>query len=341
MPEAAETPKTSWFHRALPGITLMLMAALIAELLPGATRISSAVFFPIETVIWGGGAVLARYFVRRYRLGWFNLLLLALALAVGEECLIQQTSFAPLVIKLKGVEYARAFGFNYVYFVWAMLYEALFVVLVPVGLTELIFRGRKTQPWLSGWGIGIICVLFVPACLVAWYGWNQIARTKVFNLPAYDIPPHLAAIGAAALVVLILAALGPVRRGLAGTPKPLMPLHPLVLFSLGVVVSIVIFGIEMLAFGAAPQVPALAPVAAGVVLAIVLTLTVPRFMAHEKWSGWHDIGALYGVTLGNFAIMFVAFQGAAPVDLYGKIILDALAVVLMVWLMLARRPRKV
>ncbi|WP_443748233.1 hypothetical protein [Asticcacaulis solisilvae] len=340
MPEVAEVQKKSWFHRALPGITLMLMAALITELLPGATRISSAIFFPIETIIWGGGAVLARFFVRRYRLGWFNLLLLALALAVAEECLIQQTSFAPLIIKLKGVEYARAYGFNYVYFVWAMLYEALFAVLVPVGLTELIFRGRKDQPWLSGWGIGIICVLFLPACFVAWFGWNQIARTKVFHLPAYNIPPDLAIAGAVALAVLLLAALGPVRRAFAGAAKPMTPPHPVVLFVLGVLVAVVIFGIEILAFGIAPQVPPLAPVAAGIVLALVLIMTVPGFMAHEKWGNWHAIGALYGVTLGNFAIMFVAFNGAAPVDLYGKIILDAIAVLLMLWLMLARGGKR-
>jgi hypothetical protein len=339
MHDAAETPKKSWFDRILPGITLMLMAALITELLPGATRISSAIFFPIETIIWGGGAVLARFFVRRYRLGWFNLVLLALALAVAEECLIQQTSFAPLIIKLKGVEYGRAYGFNYVYFVWALLYEALFAVVVPVGLTELIFRGRKDQPWLSGWGIGIICVLFLPACFVAWYGWNQIARTKVFHLPAYDIPPHLAIAGAVALVVLLLAALGPLRRALAGAPKPMTPWHPVVLFGLGVLVSVVIFGIEILAFGIAPEVPPLVPVAAGVGLGLMLMATLPRFMAHETWSRRHDIGALYGITLGNFAVMFVAFQGAATVDLYGKIVLDGIALILMVWLMLARGGR--
>jgi len=47
-------------------------------------------------------------------------LLLALALAVAEECLIQQTSLAPMVLKLKGEVYARAYGVNYVYFLWAL-----------------------------------------------------------------------------------------------------------------------------------------------------------------------------------------------------------------------------
>ncbi len=340
MPAAVENRKKSWFHRALPALTLMIMAPLIAEVLPGATRISSIFVFPIEIVIWGGGAVMARYFVRRLRLGWGNLLLLALALAVAEECLIQQTSFAPLVIKLKGVEYGREWGFNYVYFVWAMLYEALFVVLVPVGLTELIFRDRKNQPWLSGWGIGTICVLFIPACRAAWFGWTQIARTQVFHMPAYTLPLPLAGAGAAAVAVLVFAALGPARRLLAAPARPLTPPHPLVLFGLGVLVSVAVFGIEIVAFGIAPQVPTAAPVAAGIGLAFAIAATAPRFMADARWSAAHDVGALYGATLGNFAVMFLAFQGAAPLDLYGKIVLDAAAVLLMVWLMLARGGRK-
>jgi hypothetical protein len=102
MPVAQETPKKLWFDRILPALTLMVMAPLIAEVLPGATRFSALLGFPaifvMEVLIWGTGAVLARYLVRRFRLGWFNLILLALALAVAEECLVQQTSFASLVV---------------------------------------------------------------------------------------------------------------------------------------------------------------------------------------------------------------------------------------------------
>ena len=59
-----------------------------------------------------------------------------MALSVAEECVIQQTSLAPLVFKIKGVEYARAFDVNYVYFLWALIYEGLFVVFIPIGLTH-------------------------------------------------------------------------------------------------------------------------------------------------------------------------------------------------------------
>src|SRR5450755_2745325 len=100
MTEFTRPAAESRMLRVLPALSLMVLAPLIAEVLPGATRVTSIFVLPIEILIWGGGAVLIRFAVRQLRLGWLNMLLLAMALAVAEECLIQQTSFAPLVIKL-------------------------------------------------------------------------------------------------------------------------------------------------------------------------------------------------------------------------------------------------
>jgi hypothetical protein len=316
--------KKSWFYRALPGLTLMLLAPLIAEILPGATRTSSAFVYPIEVLIWGGGAVMARYLVRRFRLGWLNLLLLAMALAVAEECLIQQTSFAPLAIKLKGVEYARAFGFNYLYFLWAMIYEAVFVVLVPVTLCELIFPSRRENGWLGAWGIGVICVLFLPACHAAWYGWNMVARVRYLHEPPYVLPRVDMIAGAVAIFALIALAVGPLRRVLARPAKPMTPPHPLLVTVLAGAFSVV-----------APAIP----MGVGCVLAILTLVLVPGWMAHARWGRWHDLGLTYGAITGNCGIMFVGFIGAAPIDLWGKVVLDAIAGLMLLWLLVkvARR----
>ncbi len=221
MTDATPREAGKWFTRALPALTLMVLAPLIAEVLPGATRMSAIFVLPIEIAIWGGGAVLIREAVRRWNLGWLNMLLLALALALAEECVIQQTSLAPVVIKLKGVEYARAFGVNYVYLLWALIYETLFVVFIPVALAELIFRGRREEGWLSAAGVAVITIVFLPACGLAWFSWTQIARTKVFHLDPYNPPLSHSAIAAAAIVVLIYLAVGPPRQQLAR--KPIAP----------------------------------------------------------------------------------------------------------------------
>jgi hypothetical protein len=39
-------------------LLLMILAPLSAEILPGATRFSAIFVFPIEVVVWGGGALL-------------------------------------------------------------------------------------------------------------------------------------------------------------------------------------------------------------------------------------------------------------------------------------------
>lgn len=332
--------KRSWFSKLLPALTLLVMAPAIAELLPGATRVSAAIFFPVEMMIWGGGAVLARFFVRKYRLGWFNLVLLALALSVAEECLIQQTSFASLVIQLKGVEYGRAFGVNYVYFVWALLYEAIFVVCIPVLLCEMLFPSRKADGWLNGWGIGVLVVLFAVACVPAWYGWNMIARVQIFHLEAYHLPQDLMIAAITGLLVLVLLALGPTRRLVAGAAKPLSPPHPLVLAVLGVADAGVIFAIEILAFGIMPQMPEVVPVVTGIVLGLLMLVLVPRWMASPAWTRWHDVTMSYSTVLANFGFLFVAFIGASPVDLYGKIVLDVLGALLMSWLAVVYLRRK-
>jgi len=54
-----DTPSTQKGHAA-PAWTLVLLAPLISEVLPGATRISAIFVFPIEVAIWGGGALLIR-----------------------------------------------------------------------------------------------------------------------------------------------------------------------------------------------------------------------------------------------------------------------------------------
>jgi hypothetical protein len=186
----------------------------------------------------------------------------------------------------------------------------------------------------------VICGLFFPACFLAWYSWTQIARTKVFHLPDYQLPVDYAIVGAAAIAALIFVAVGPARRRLAAPAKPLSPPHPLILFVLAAMAAAVMFALCVLGFGIQPDFPPVAAMAVALGLAAVLMLFAPRFMAHAKWGRGHDFAVMYGMVLSNFAVMFVAFIGAAPIDLYGKIILDVVAVLLMLWLMLARWPRK-
>src|SRR5438445_9309347 len=238
--------------RMAPALTLAFLAPMFTEVLPGATRFSSIFVFPIELAVWGGGAVMARAIVRKRRLGWWSLLLFGLALSIAEEFLIQQTSVAPLVIRLKGETWARAFGVNYIYLLWALVYESTWVVLFPTLVTEMIFRARRNEPWLNRAGAIVTAALFGIGCFFAWFSWTQIARTKVFHQPSYTPPLGWVAVAVAAIVLLVFFATRlPPKPAAPGFKPP----RPWLLGLLGAIWAVLWFGLVVLAFGIDPSFP--------------------------------------------------------------------------------------
>jgi hypothetical protein len=313
------------------------MAPLVAEVLPGATRFSSLFVLPIEMCVWGGGALLIRAAVRRRRLGWPNLLALALALATAEECLIQQTSLAPMVLQLKGEVYARALGVNYVYLLWALVYEAVFVVILPIRLVELIFIRRREGLWVNKAGLVVTAALFLLGGFLAWYSWTQVARPSVFHVPPYTPPQGAILIAAAAIGGLVFIALGPFEKALSREPVPLPPPPPWLLGTAGALWAVLWYGLVLLGFGIAPSFPPLVAVGAGLLLAAVILVLLPRWAAGPRWHRGHEFAAIFGAMLGSMMAGFIGFIGAAPADLYFKVAVDLLAVALMIHLGLRRR----
>ena len=304
-------------------LTLMLLAPLLTEVLPGATRLSSIFVLPIEIFVWGGGALLIRYALRRWRLGWPAMLLMAFALALAEECIIQQTSVAPLVIHIKGVEYARALGINYVYLIWALLYESVFVVVVPIYLVELIFASRRERLWINKGGMFAVIALFVLGSFLAWFSWTRIARPKFFHLPIYTPP-----VGTTVIALLVIAGLIVVafRSGGKRVVRSMKPPPGWLLFIAGGLWSTALFGLLLMAFGIAPEFPVLLSVSWGIVLFLIGLLLLPRWALDT--SGIYIL--LFGTILGSMAVSFVGFGGGK--DLYFKIIVDVIALLLLILL---------
>jgi hypothetical protein len=326
------------FRRAMPALTLVALSPLVAEVLPGATRFSVLFVLPVEMCVWGGGALLIRYVVRRWRLGWLNMLLLALALAVAEECLIQQTSLAPMFLQLKGQEYARAFGVNYVYLLWALVYEAVFVVIVPVHLVELIFPDRRDDLWINRAGVIATTSLFLIGCYFAWFSWTQYARPYGFHVPIYNPPLGAMAIAAAVIGVLTFLAVGPYRYSLARGSSPLEPPPPWLLGLAGGLWAVVWYGLVLLGFGIAPWFPPALAVGGGLILATLIVLLLPRWAADSGWNVSHEFSVIFGTMLGSMLVGFIGFIGAWPPDLYFKACVDLIALILMI--VLGRRLQR-
>jgi hypothetical protein len=316
-------------NRMAPALLLAFLAPMFAEVLPGATRFSSIFVFPIEMAVWGGGAVMARALVRKNGLGWWSLLLFGLALSIAEEFLIQQTSVAPMVIRLKGETWARAFGVNYIYLLWALVYEAAWVVLLPTLTVELIFPDRRQEPWLSRVGAIVTGLLFAIGCFFAWFTWTQIARTKVFHQSAYTPPLIWVAVAVLAIAVLIVVALRlPAKPG----KRSLTPPMPWLLGLLGGIWAVLWFGLVVLAFGLKPGFPEAAAGAGGLIIAALLLIFVPRWAAHSDWRRAHDYALIAGSLTGSMLVSFVGFIGSANADLWFKLIVDIAGVAGLIWL---------
>lgn len=308
----------------------MIASPLLTEVLPGATRFSTMFVFPIEICVWGGGALLIRYAIRRKELGWLNMLLLALALSVAEEFLIQQTSVAPMVVQIKNITYARAFGINYIYLLWAVVYETIFVVFLPIYLVELIFPQRREELWANKAGLVLVILFFVLGSFFAWYSWTQIARPDVFHVPAYNPPFETIVIAVIAICSLLFAALGPIRKKLTIKLLPLKPPRLRTLNVASALWAVLWYGLVLLAVGIAPAFPSGLAVGVGLLLVAAILFLIPRWTVDRSWNRNHAFAVIFGATLGSMIVGFIGFIGATAIDLYFKIIVDVLACVFMI-----------
>ena len=335
-PSTAPALPISRWQRAGPVVALLLLSPVISEVLYGATRISVIFVLVPEILTWGCGALIIRESVRRWNRGWPSMLLLGLALAVAEEWVIQQTSIAPLVGLAKHA-YGRVWGINWVYFLWALGYESVWVVLVPVQLTELLFPSRREQPWLRTRGLVIASLVFVLGACMAWYGWTQRARVMIFHMPPYSPPPRYLAAALAVFVLLILAAYAmPSAHSRHNEVSPNAAPSPVLLGMIVTVLGSAWAAFVLLGFGSVPAVPFSLALAAGLAWCGLTLFLMRRWTSSSNWGDTHRFALVFGGILGCMLGGFAVFQlgGALRIDWIGKAILNAAAVA---WLIMVGR----
>jgi hypothetical protein len=332
-PDAAEGYESRW-RSVAPAVSLLLLAPVVSEVLLGATRLSVLFVLIPEIAIWGAGALLIRHAVRRCGRGWPSLLLLGLALAVAEECLIQQTSLAPPA-GLANRAYGRVWGVNWVYFLWALGYESVWVVVLPVQLTELLFRNRRNEPWVAKRGLILSSLAFVLGSLAAWYSWTQVARSKVFHMPEYQPPVLHIALAVAAILVLVAAAFSrwtirePVRIDSSGS-APGAWLAGLIAFVFALPWTLLV----LLAYGLAPAIPFGVPMVGGAIWACAVLAVFTRWTTSRTWSDMHRFAVVFGGVAACMAGGFVIFAvgGALAIDWIGKLMINLFAILAFICL---------
>jgi hypothetical protein len=318
--------------------TLVFLAPFIAEVLSGATRVSYIFVFIPEVLTWGCGALIIREVVRRWRGGWPSLLMLGMGLSIACELFIDQTSLAPLPWPGAQVDYGRVWGVNWIFFLFMLGFESVLVVLVPVRVTELIFSRRRDEPWLRTRGLVITSLIFLLGSFIAWYAWIKRARPMMLHVPEYR--PAAITLAAAGVAIAVLAVEAYLMRGVGRTVASRHTPAAWVVGLVALALGFPWYALLRLQFSEKPpSVPFGMALAVGVAWAGIAYLLIRRWTSSPQWSDLHRWALAFAATL---VCMVAGFDGSDTwlrMDLIGKIVLNAIALVgfLMLLRSLSRR----
>jgi hypothetical protein len=325
-PSQTATPIVLQQRFAAPVWTLLLLAPFIAEVLSASTRTSILFVYIPEVMVWGVGALLCRELVRRWRAGGVSLLFLGMALSIAEEFIIQQTSIAPLPFPGSHPDYGRVWGINLVYLLFMLGFESVWVVLVPVQITELIFPQQAKSPWLRKRGIIGACVAFILGSRIAWFGWTQKARPRLHAAP-YHPPLGMIVLGLTAIAVLIALAFLVRDFGQRSPTDPRRTVPPWLAALTALVMGSAWYQLISQNFTPNPVQPFWIAIVAGIAWAAVAFLLFVWWSSRPAWNQVHRFAAAFGATLACSAPPYYNAASWPKIDLIGKIIFDILALV--------------
>lgn len=306
--------------------TLVVLSPFIGEILSGSTRTSILFVFIPEMMVWGVGALLCRELVRRWRAGGVSLLLLGLAVSIAEEFIIQQTSLAPLPFPGSHADYGRVWGLNLVYLLFMLGYESIWVVVVPVQLTELFFPRQANLPWIRTRGSIISCIVFLLGCRIAWYGWTQQARPRLHAAP-YTPPWSLLAVGFTLIALLIIAAYLVRNFALPKSDDSRTTIPAWVAGLIAFVMGAAWFEVIAQIFVPNPVHSFWAVIGAEVLWAGIAFALFTGWSSRPAWSEIHGFSTAVGATLACMATPYLTISTWPKIDVIGKICFDVLAVI--------------
>ena len=330
-------PAVSRWARIGPVLTLLVLSPIIGEVMSGATRLSYIFVLAPEIMVWGCGAVLIREFVRSWQAGWTSALLLGFGLAIAEEFIIQQTSIAPLPWLGGAPGYGRVWGVNWPYFAFMLGYEAVWIVLVPIQVTELLFPGRRSEGWLQLRGRVVCGAVFILGSFIAWFAWTQQARPNAFHVPPYH-PPALTVISGLAVILLLVVAAYSARRA-GRRPRSGTPPQPWIMVIGTMLLGLPWYCLMVLVFGPVRELPILVPMFAAVIWATGLYLLVRNWALKSEWQDLHRWALCFGALLVCMTGGFLGASTFSRLDLLGKIILNLLGSACMVVLAASIKKR--
>jgi hypothetical protein len=315
-------------RRIGPALALLVLSPIIGEVLSGATRLSYSFALAPEIMVWGCGTLMIRELAWRWRAGWTSVLLLGFAFSIAEEFIIQQTSIAPLPWLGTTPAYGRVWGVNWPYFLFMLGYEAVWIVLVPIQMTELIFPERRDQCWLRARGLIMAMVVFLSGCFIAWFLWTQRARPLVFHVPAYHPPAITVLIGVFA--ILALSAIAYLARNVWCTGVPGTPPRPWLAALLAVLLGLPWYLLLVVTFDPKESLPLAVPLLGAAAWAAGVFSLVKRWSRTSGWTEMHRWALCFGAMLVCMTGGFLGASAWPLMDIVAKGVFNLIAVAWMI-----------
>ncbi|CAN5867793.1 hypothetical protein BH10CHL1_BH10CHL1_50460 [soil metagenome] len=342
-PDAIHVGTQPRWRTLAPVVVLIFLAPVLGELLMGVLTVSKLWLLAPEMGVYGLAALLIREAVRRQRRGWGSILVLGIAYALTEECVILQTSLTPQFFPPAYTgNFGWAFGVHWIYLVAMLWYESVYAIVLPIYLTEILFPAQRDQPWLARRGLIGAAIIFLLASLGVWQLWSHVGLQK-YGASPYHVP--LAYIGLAILVIvgLVFVTLG--RRPTASsgitTTRRTWPswIVGFLAFGHGLAWFVLII-LGYLPATTLPGVSPLLPIGLGL-LWIVLGLWFVRYLSVAPgWQDRHRLALIFGASLASMVGGIMVVLAASRIDQIGKLIFDLSAIILFVYLGWRLRQRQ-
>lgn len=302
--------------------TLFVLATVIPEVLIGSTPLSRPHTLVFQFPLYGSAAIVARELAIRFHLGRAGLALLGLAYGVTIEGLALQSLFNPHFLSLD-ISFGRAAGVNWPWALYMVGYHALWSIVIPITVTQLLFPPRAAVSWVGRVGLGGFTGLLL-LMVAAFHG--LFVKMSAFNAPLSH------QLGAAfAVALLVVASLQLPRRESAGGRAPGAVYLPGLLAFLSGLLWLGLYGDI---FHHPHLLPAAGSLVAGLVLAI-LFIGGALHLSRMPWSPGHwfsfAAGGLAANTLFGFVVVTGSLNGSG-LDLYGQCALLPLAGAGLAWL---------
>jgi hypothetical protein len=321
---------------------LIFLSPVITELLAGTVRLSNIWLLVPEMAVYGFAALLIREVVRGKGRGWGTILLLGIAFAIAEECVILQTSLTPQFFPPAfDKSFGWAYGVQWIYLLAIVWYESVYAVVLPIYLTEMLFPSKREALWLGRRELVISGIILVLASVGVWQLWSHGGLPK-YGPSTYQVPPLYIV---AALLVIAALVTGTLAFRLSSKNSeknsrraPAPWLVGFLSFGFGVVWFFMI-GLAFIPPATFKDISAIVPIVIGLFW-IGLGLSIVWWISSAgNWQDRHRLALIFVASLGCMVGGTLEVLADAPIDIIGKYGFDLIAVGLFIWLTIRVRKR--